>query len=129
MNIKVFYLFAKSKYLRKICFLSYGPKTSRPIRMQDSLNCNISKTSSGMKFDFCTWLNIKRSNKRSHFSYIKSVSYIKWVWSGMAKLWQIVSQIYLKNELSYEVCFLNLVNPLTVSNVILCLHRTCIFCT
>ena len=35
---KVFSLFARTTCLEKIGFLSYGPKTSRPIRMQDSLN-------------------------------------------------------------------------------------------
>ena len=35
---KVFSHFARTTCLEKIWFLSYGPKTSRPIRMQDSLN-------------------------------------------------------------------------------------------
>ena len=42
---------------------SYGPKTSRPIRMQYSLIYNISQTSYGIKFNFCKWSDIYRSNK------------------------------------------------------------------
>ena len=44
LNIKVLMvlkLSAKTTCRRKIWFLSQGPKTSRPIRMQDSFNCNI----------------------------------------------------------------------------------------
>ena len=36
--LMVFELFAKTTCLGKIWFLSYGPKTSKPIRMQGSLN-------------------------------------------------------------------------------------------
>ena len=32
-------------------------KTSRPIKMKDSLNGNISQTSWGVMFDFCMWLD------------------------------------------------------------------------
>ena len=31
------------------------------VRMQDSLNCNISQTSRGMKLNLCVWLDIHRS--------------------------------------------------------------------
>lgn len=43
--------------------LSYGPKTSRPIRMQNSFNDNISQASWCVKSKFCMWLNIHISNK------------------------------------------------------------------
>ena len=43
---------AKTNRLGKMSFLSYGPKISRPIRMQDSLNCNISQISWDMKLNF-----------------------------------------------------------------------------
>ena len=33
--------------------LSYGPKICITIRMHESLDCNISKPSWGMKWDFC----------------------------------------------------------------------------
>ena len=52
-------------YLRNIGFLSHGPETSWPSRMQDSLNYIISKTSEGMMWNFCTWLDIHRSIKHS----------------------------------------------------------------
>ena len=38
-------LSAKTAFLGKICFLSYCSKTSKPIRMYDSLSFNISQTS------------------------------------------------------------------------------------
>ena len=64
LNMKVltiFYLSAETKCLGKIHFLSYGPKTSWPIIMQDSLNCNISQK-------------------------VNYNNYFKWVWSGMPKV-------------------------------------------
>ena len=30
-------------YLEKFCFSSYGPKCCQPIKLQDSLKCNISE--------------------------------------------------------------------------------------
>ena len=36
---------------------------SRPIRIQDSLNCNMSETSWGMKLTFCSWISIHRNNR------------------------------------------------------------------
>ena len=58
-----FQLFAKAKYLEEIWFLSYGRKTSRPIRMQDFLNYNISQISWGMKFIFWMSLEFHENNK------------------------------------------------------------------
>ena len=48
----VFWLFTKTRCLGKIWFLSYCPKTSRQIKMQDSLCYNISQTIGGMKLKF-----------------------------------------------------------------------------
>ena len=48
--LMVLKLYAKTIWLRKIWFLSYAPKTSRLIRVQDSLNYNISQT--------CWWIGI-----------------------------------------------------------------------
>ena len=66
LNMKtllVFKLSAKTTCLEKIRFFSYSPKTCRPIRMQDPLNYNVSKSSGGIKVSFCIWLDIHRSNK------------------------------------------------------------------
>ena len=38
-------------------------KNSRPNRMQDYFDCNISQTSSCVRLNFCVWLNVSRSNK------------------------------------------------------------------
>ena len=58
--------FCKIACLDKIWLLSC-PKTSRPIRMQDSLNYNNSQTSWDMKLNFCMWLDVHRSNAIQSF--------------------------------------------------------------
>ena len=69
LNMKVLlvsWLFPKIACLDKIWLLSC-PKTSRPIRMQDSLNYNNSQTSWDMKLNFCMWLDVHRSNAIQSF--------------------------------------------------------------
>ena len=44
----------------KVWFLIYGPKTWKQIRMQDSLNCNISQKIWGMKLNFWIWLEVQK---------------------------------------------------------------------
>ena len=46
-------------YLAKFCFSSYGPKCCQPIKLQDSLKCNISRKKWMMKCIFCMQINIK----------------------------------------------------------------------
>ena len=46
-------------YLGKFCFSSYGPKYCQPIKLQDSLKCNISKKKLMMKYIFGIQINIK----------------------------------------------------------------------
>ena len=46
-------------YLAKFWFSSYGPKCCQPIKLQDSLKCNISRKKWMMKFVFCIQINIK----------------------------------------------------------------------
>ena len=58
-----FWLFAKTTCLQKILFLIYGPKTWKQIRLQDSLNCNISQRTWGMKLNFWIWLEVQESTK------------------------------------------------------------------
>ena len=75
----VFQLSTKTACLGKIWFLRYGLKTSRPIRMQDSLNCNISQTSWDLNLSFCMWLDLhKATNSFSHFKW-------KW-WASLSML-------------------------------------------
>ena len=56
-------LSAKTKCLGKIWLFSYDIITYWPIRMQDSLNYNISQTTWGLNLNFCMWLDIHGSNK------------------------------------------------------------------
>ena len=46
-------------YLAKFWFSSYGPKCCQPIKLQDSLKCNISKKKWMMKFIFGMQINIE----------------------------------------------------------------------
>ena len=73
----------------KIWLLSYGAKTSRPIRMYDSLNYNISQTSWDMKLNSCMWLEILGATN--------FFSLFKWVWSGMPRH----AQSYVKSWVSF----------------------------
>ena len=87
---------------RTIClgkngFMSYGPKTSWLITMQDSLKYNISQTSWGMKLKFCILLNIYRNN---NFTQSFRMGLVRYPWA-CPELCEIMS--HLKNELSYKV--------------------------
>ena len=82
-----------------IWFLSYIPKIARPIRMQDSLSYNTSQMRRGLLLNFFMLLDIHRSNK---FIQSFQMSVVRHAWS-CSKLWQIVSQLYLNNKLSYKV--------------------------
>ena len=46
-------------YLAKFWFSSYGPKCCQPIKLQDSLKCNISRMKWMMKFIFGMQINIE----------------------------------------------------------------------
>ena len=100
----VFYLSTETTCIGKIWFLSYNPKTSRPIRIQDSLNFGISETSWGMKLNFCMWLDIHQNNK---FSQFFQVDMIRFDWACL-KLSEIMSQLHLKSSW-IEVVFLHVV--------------------
>ena len=52
LNDALYWLYENCS-LGKICFLSYRPKCSSQIRLQDFLNFNISKTIWGIMFFFC----------------------------------------------------------------------------
>ena len=58
-NNVVIYISLQPLYLIKFWFSSYGPKCSQPIRLQDSLKCNISRKERGSKMIFFISRNIK----------------------------------------------------------------------
>ena len=47
----------------KILVLELQPKCFRPVRLQDSLKCNISRKNLGIRLIFCLWINIRVSYK------------------------------------------------------------------
>ena len=96
-----FLTFRKNHMSGKNLFSSYCRKTSRPIRRVDSLNCNISQTSGGMKFYFRMWLDILRSNK---YTTSFQVGVVRYVWS-CPKWCQIVIQLDLKKEWVIKLFF------------------------
>ena len=50
-------------YLAKFWFSSYGPKCCEPIKLQDSLKCNVSRKKRMIKFIFAMQINIKVFDK------------------------------------------------------------------
>ena len=88
-------------YLTKYWFFSYGRKCSRPIKLQDSLKCNISGKKSVMKFIFGMQINIKVFHK-----------FIVSFWVCVARHAQITqnkleSLQYLQKNVCDEVDFLS----------------------
>ena len=75
-SIHMSFFYLTSHMSGKILILSYGPKISRPIRVQDSFNYKFLQRSWGMKLNFCMWLYIHRSNK---FSQVLQVDVIRHV--------------------------------------------------
>ena len=82
-------------YLAKFWFSSYGPKCCQPIKLQDSLKCNISRKKWMMKFVFCIQINIKvlyklilsfwvcatrhvQSTQNKKFAYLCNISSKAW---------------------------------------------------
>ena len=61
--LKIFDVSLPTSYLTKFLFWSKKPKCSWPVRLQDSLKCNISRKNWGIKLIFCLWINIKVSYK------------------------------------------------------------------
>ena len=97
-------MFTKTTCLGKIWILSYGPKTSRPIRMQDSLNCSVLQTIWGMKLNFCTWLDVHRSNKLTKPFQVYVVRHA-WEYSKLCKMWvRFISQEWLELWSSFFDC-------------------------
>ena len=62
---------------------------SRPIRIQDSLNCKISETSWGMKLTFCSWISTHRNNR---YSWTFQIGVLRHAKSG-DKYWATLSPV------------------------------------
>ena len=82
-------------YLAKFWFLSYGPNCCKPIKLQDSLKCNISRKKWIMKLIFGTQINIEvfyklilsfwvcatthaQSTQNEKFAYLHNISRKAW---------------------------------------------------
>ena len=87
----------KHNYLRAIMCL-------RKWKIADkAVNCNILQTILGIKLNFCLWLDIHIINKLTQLFKLGVVTH---AWAH-PKFYQILSQIHLKNELSYSLCELD----------------------
>ena len=62
-SANAFFIFAKTTCSQKIWFLRYGPKTSKQIWMENSLNYNISQKTWRMRLIFWIWLEAKEGTK------------------------------------------------------------------
>ena len=87
-------------YLAKFWFSSYGPKRCKPIKLQGSLKCNISRKKWMIKFIFGKQINIKVFYK---------VILIFWVWEARhAQSTQNKKVAYLCN-ISRKACGMKLI--------------------
>ena len=73
----------------------------KKIKIADkAVNCNILQTIPDIKLNFCLWLDIHIINK---FTPLFKLGVVTHAWAH-PKFYQILSQIHLKNELSYSLC-------------------------
>ena len=109
-------------YLAKFWFLSYGPKCCQPIKLQDSLKCNISKKKWMTKFIFSMQINIEvfyklilsfrvcatrysQSTQNQHkFAYLCNISRKKWRGVKLIFCLQINTKVFYKLIVSLWVC-------------------------
>ena len=96
-------------YLAKFRFSSYGPKCCWPIKLQDSLKCNISRKKWMMKFIFGMQINIEvfnrhtQSTQNKNFAYLCNISRRMW---GMKLIFclQVNTKVFCKLIESLWVC-------------------------
>ena len=106
-------------YLTKFWVSSYGPKCCQPIKLQDSLKCNISREKWMMKFIFCMQINIEifyklilsfwvsitmhAQSTQNKFTYLCNISIKAW---GMKLIFclQINIKVFYKMMVSLMVC-------------------------
>ena len=106
-------------YLSKIWVSSYGPKWCQPIKLQDSLKCNILRKKRMIKFIFCMQINIKvfyklilsfwvsvtryAQSTQNTFAYFSNISINAW---GMKLIFclQIQTKYFYKMIVSFWLC-------------------------
>ena len=112
-------------YVAKFRVLSYGPKCCQPIKLQDSLKCNIVRKKWMMKFIFCIkinidvfcktctsssvilwfWVSVTRYSQstQNKFAYLFNISIKTW---GMKLIFclQINTKVFYKMIVSLWVC-------------------------
>ena len=109
-------------YLAKFWFSSYGPKCCQPIKLQDSLKCNISRMKWMMKFIFGMQINIEvfyklilsfwecetkhaQSTQSKKFAYLCNISRKAWGKEVKLIFWlQTNTKVFYKLILSLWVC-------------------------
>ena len=116
-------------YLSKFWFLSYGPKCCQPIKLQDSLKCNISRKKWMMKFSFGMQINIEvlyklilsfwvcatrhaQSTQNKNFAYLYKISRKAWGRGGGSEVDFLPAN---KHENFLQVDSITLVYKLIVS--------------
>ena len=106
-------------YVAKFRVLSYGPKCCQPIKLQDSLKCNIVRKKWMMKFIFCMKLNIEdfckvilsfwvsvtrhSQSTQNKFAYLCNIS-IKTRGMKLIFCLQINTKVFYKMIVSLWVC-------------------------
>ena len=107
-------------YLARFWFLSYGPKCCQPVKLQDSLKCNISRKKWMMQFIFGMQLNIEvfyklmlsfwvcvtrhaQSTQNKNFAYLCNISRKAWVVKLIFCL-KINSKVFYKVIVSLWIC-------------------------
>ena len=107
-------------YLPEFCFSNYGWKCCWPIKLQDSLKCNISRKKWMMKFIFAMSRNIEifyklilpswewrlrhaQSTQNKKFAYLCNISRKTWEMKWFFCL-QINTKVFYKMILSFWVC-------------------------
>ena len=103
-KVPMFFLyFLQNQHVSKNLVLELWTKNLKTIRMQDSLNHIISQRTWGMKLNFWIWLKVQGTTKY----YLDASSGCAQAHMNISK--KTNSQLYLKDELSYEVSFLHVV--------------------
>ena len=105
-------------YLAKFWVSSYGPKCCQPIKLQDSLKCNIVRKKWIMKFIFCMQINIEVFSKtillfwvsvtrhvqstQNKFAYLCNISIKAWAMK-LSFCLQINTKVFYKMIVSHWV--------------------------
>ena len=108
-----------STHLTKFWILSYGPKCCQPIKLQDSLKCNIVRKRWMVKYIFCMQINIEvfckvilsfwvsvtrhAQSTQNKFAYLCNISIKAW---GMKLIFclQINPKVFYRMIVSFWVC-------------------------